>query len=96
MDRVAVFVDAGYLFAQGSILLAGRKLTRGEIRLEHEKAIENLALFAERVSGVKLLRVYWYDGTSVGPTPQHHTLAYLPSVKVRLGFVNSVGEQKGV
>ncbi|MFL5384306.1 MAG: NYN domain-containing protein [Longimicrobiaceae bacterium] len=96
MDRVAVFVDAGYLFAQGSILLAGRKLTRGEIRLEHEKAIENLALFAERVSGVKLLRVYWYDGTSVGPTPQHHTLAYLPNVKVRLGFVNSVGEQKGV
>ena len=28
MDRVAVFVDAGYLFAQGSALLAGRKLPR--------------------------------------------------------------------
>lgn len=26
MDRVAVFIDAGYLFAQGSLLLAGRKL----------------------------------------------------------------------
>jgi hypothetical protein len=25
MDRVAVFVDAGYLFAQGSIALVGQK-----------------------------------------------------------------------
>ena len=31
MDRVAVFVDAGYLFAQGSIELCGTKLARGEI-----------------------------------------------------------------
>jgi hypothetical protein len=48
------------------------------------------------VSGVPLLRVYWYDGTSTGPTAQHLTLAHLQNVKVRLGFVNSVGEQKGV
>jgi hypothetical protein len=42
------------------------------------------------------LRIYWYDGTSTGPTSQHIALAYLEEVKVRLGFVNSVGEQKGV
>lgn len=40
--------------------------------------------------------MYWYDGTSTGPTAQHLTLAHLNDVKVRLGFVNSVGEQKGV
>lgn len=34
MDRVAVFVDAGYVFAQGSVLLAGKKLPRGEIALD--------------------------------------------------------------
>jgi uncharacterized LabA/DUF88 family protein len=96
MDRVAVFVDAGYLFAQGSILLSGQKLPRGEMRLDYERVVEHIEQFAERVSGAKLLRIYWYDGTSTGPTPQHLALAYLAKVKVRLGFVNSVGEQKGV
>lgn len=96
MDRVAVFVDAGYLFAQGSVLLAGRKLTRSEIAIEHDKAIGALTSFATKVSNLPLLRVYWYDGTSTGPSSQHITLANLPGVKVRLGFVNSVGEQKGV
>jgi uncharacterized LabA/DUF88 family protein len=93
---VAVLVDAGYVFAQGSILLAGRRLPRGEIALDHSAAVRAFAEFAERVSGARLLRVYWYDGTSTGPTAQHLTLAHLDNVKVRLGFVNSVGEQKGV
>lgn len=96
MDRVAVFVDAGYLFAQGSTLLAGRKLQRAEVHIAHESAIKAFRAFAQKVSGVPLLRVYWYDGTSTGPTAQHLTLAHLQDVKVRLGFVNSVGEQKGV
>ncbi len=97
MDRVAVFIDAGYLFAQGSALLGkSGKRPRGEVILDHQQAIGFFQSFAERVSGVRLLRVYWYDGTRVGPTPQHSTLAYLDNVKVRLGFINSVGEQKGV
>ena len=96
MDRVAVFVDAGYVFAQGSLLLAGRKLPRADIGLAHDEAVKAFGDFAARISGVPLLRVYWYDGTSTGPTAQHLTLAHLQDVKVRLGFVNSVGEQKGV
>lgn len=97
MRRVAVFVDAGYLFAQGSTLLAGSKLQRGEIRLDCVKVCEALAAFAGRTaSGCSLLRIYWYDGTSTGPTAQHTTLAFQPNLKLRLGFVNSVGEQKGV
>jgi uncharacterized LabA/DUF88 family protein len=96
MDRVAVFVDAGYVFAQGSLLLTGRKLPRSEVTLAHEEAVKAFGGFGTRVSGVPLLRVYWYDGTSTGPTAQHLTLAHLQDVKVRLGFVNSVGEQKGV
>jgi hypothetical protein len=96
MDRVAVFVDAGYVFAQGSVLLDGRKRPRSEVTLDHETAIQVIADFATATAQVPLLRVYWYDGTSTGPTPQHLTLAHLQNVKVRLGFVNSVGEQKGV
>ena len=96
VDRVAVFVDAGYLFAQGSKALCGRKLARGTVSIDHQAAIDSLANLAEEVSGMPLLRIYWYDGTSTGPTAQHNTIADLPRTKVRLGFVNSVGQQKGV
>ncbi len=96
VNRIAVFVDAGYLFAQGSVELHGEKLTRGELRLNHEAVVAKLQAFAEQVSGLPLLRIYWYDGTSQGPTSQHITLAGQTNVKIRLGFVNSVGQQKGV
>ena len=96
MDRTAVFVDAGYLFAQGSIELCGKKLPRGEITLNHIALTSTLKAFAENASGLPLLRIYWYDGTSQGPTSQHITLAGQADVKVRLGFVNSQGQQKGV
>lgn len=89
-------MDAGYLFAQGAVLLAGRKLRRGEVTLDHAEAVRALSAFATMISNAELLRVYWYDGTSSGPTAQHLTLAHLPNVKVRLGLVNSFGEQKGV
>ena len=96
MDRVAVFVDAGYLFAQGAIEMFGKKLKRGEMILDHGAVTANLRTFAETHSNLRLLRIYWYDGTSQGPSPQHITLAELADVKVRLGFVNSSGQQKGV
>jgi hypothetical protein len=96
MDRVAVFVDAGYLFAQGSALLSGQKRQRGDTTLDAAGVVASLKDFAEGTAGLPLLRIYWYDGTSVGPTVQHVTIAHMPTVKLRLGFVNSVGEQKGV
>lgn len=96
MERVAVFVDAGYLFAQGSVELCGVKLKRGEIRLDHKAVVAKLKAFAEDISKLPLLRLYWYDGTSQGPTSEHITLAGQADIKVRLGFVNSRGEQKGV
>lgn len=96
MDRVAVFGDAGYLFAQGSIELCGTKLARGEINLNHDAVTAKLKTFAEATSKLPLLRIYWYDGTAQGPTSQHIALAGQTNVKVRLGFVNSQGQQKGV
>ena len=35
MDRVVVFVNAGYLFAQGSKEFCGARLPRGSIGLNH-------------------------------------------------------------
>ena len=96
MDRVAVFVDAGYLFAEGSAALYGRKLKRGQLMLDPEAATAALTDFAERVSGLSLLRIYWYDGTRRRPTRQQDLLGEHPGVKVRLGLVTPGGHQKGV
>ena len=97
MDYVAVFVDAGYLFAQGSRVLTRTKLQRGEMRLNVDGVVRALADVAARASReLRLLRIYWYDGTSGEPSHQHRTLARHAHVKVRLGIVNRQGQQKGV
>lgn len=96
MDRVAIFVDAGYIFATGAILLFGQKLTRGQLNLDIPTTVEFLAKFAVEKANLPLLRIYWYDGTGSGPTTVHLALAHTNNVKVRLGIVNLQGEQKGV
>ena len=50
MGYVAVFVDAGYLFAQGSRVLTGTKLQRGEMRLNVDGVVRALADVAARAS----------------------------------------------
>ena len=47
-------------------------------------------------AGVTLLRIYWYDGAWSGPTTEHLNLANTENVKLRLGTINSAGEQKEV
>ena len=61
MDRVAVFVDAGYLFAQGATALTGTKKERHFTRLNSEKLLRALrSVVNERSGHGDLLRVYWY------------------------------------
>lgn len=96
MGRTAVFVDAGYLFAAGSKLIADEKLARSELNLDYDALLKLLRDLVTQVTNLPLLRIYWYDGTAMGPTPQQLALAYRPSVKLRLGFVNQQGHQKGV
>jgi len=96
MDRAAVFVDAGYLFAAGSMLIANEKLPRAQLDLDHDAILDLLESLTTELTGLPLLRIYWYDGALTGPTPQHLALAYRPNVKLRLGFLNQQGQQKGV
>ena len=42
MQQVAVFVDAGYLFAASSALLTGSKQPRTDVKLHAEQAIKEL------------------------------------------------------
>jgi uncharacterized LabA/DUF88 family protein len=98
MGRVAVFVDAGYLFAQGSEVLNGAKVVRTRIVLDEARAVGLLSEFAEaRLGPGSLLRIYWYDaspGKSVNAG--HIRLGQLDNVKMRLGVINAYNEQKGV
>ncbi len=99
MDRCAVFVDAGYLFAQGSVAIAGIKKQRSELLLDATTAVDELIAFAcTKAAECRILRVYWYDGAIGGfrPTSDQALVANLDDVKLRLGFINSHGQQKGV
>lgn len=91
-----MFVDAGYLFAAGTKELFGEQLKREDVSLNYVAVEEKLRLAAEEHSKLDLLRIYWYDGAYLHPTTQHTELARLSNVKVRLGLINSRGEQKGV
>lgn len=99
MLQTAVFVDAGYLFAAGSALLWGEKKPRHTVTLDANMIVESLAETASKVEkNARLLRIYWYDGISPnrGPSPEQSALAQSSNVKLRLGFLNSQGQQKGV
>lgn len=97
MERVAVFVDAGYLFAQGATNIAKGKVSRSQLSLNAAEVINQLKTLAQtQSSGRTLLRVYWYDGAKSGPTVEQIALADMNDVKVRLGTINSAGQQKGV
>lgn len=99
MTRIAVFVDAGYLFAQGSTALTGSKQPRSLLVINETAAIAELsAVAASRSPGAALLRVYWYDGISLykGLSTEQARVAEAENVKIRFGFMNSAGQQKGV
>jgi uncharacterized LabA/DUF88 family protein len=99
MQQVAVFVYAGYLFAASSALLTGSKQPRHEVKLHPEQAIKELIEAAAKAApDVRLLRIYWYDGIKPfqGPSPTQTSLSQQPNLKLRLGFINSFGQQKGV
>lgn len=93
MDRAAVFVDAGYVFAEGSKLIAGQKLTRSQLLLDYDVLLQLLGELTATLSGLPLLRVYWYDGASSGPSPAQVALSYRANVKLRLGAVDAAGQQ---
>lgn len=98
MARVAVFIDSGYLFAAGSVSIVGQMLPRNSLVLREIETIEKFrATVREKTANATLLRIYWYDGApSTGPSAVQQSLADMDDVKLRLGTINSSGQQKGV
>lgn len=104
MRRVAVFVDAGYLWVQllhivhGSTFAHGKIPSRSSVSIDYPRMREGLiAQVATQFPGINLLRIYWYDGPGPhGKTPGHNSIEELDDVKLRLGTRNGVGDQKAV
>ena len=97
MDRVAILVDVGYVCTGGAFVLEKRECLRSEIRTDIEALFKLLETKCQQVSGLQLLRVYWYDGSIGGKMTTEQTLAgQRNNVKLRLGIVNGLGEQKEV
>ena len=95
MDRCAIFVDAGYLLAEGGRLTC-RTTSRPAFNCDFRSLTSSLDEWVRKHSGMSALRMYWYDGAARGiPTVDHELIGGFPYVKVRLGRVIH-GEQKGV
>lgn len=99
MGRLAIFVDAGYLWVQTALTLFGDpKTSRKDITLDYEELRGQLLSYAKNdFPDSSLLRVYWYDGPDKSGMPHcHKEIVELDDFKLRLGTRNSVGQQKGV
>jgi len=95
VDRCALFVDAGYVLADGAMAVHGTR-RRESVSWDYAGLTQFLAGLASERSGLPLLRCYWYEATVEGrPTEEHDTLADLPGVKLRLARMRP-GRREGV
>jgi len=99
MNRIAVFVDAGYFWAQAAQVVHGGKNVRDSVVVDYAALREQvLAEAAAQFPYAELLRVYWYDGPGAngGKAHSHVAIDDLDDFKLRLGTRNTYGDQKAV
>ncbi len=95
MDRCALFVDAGYVLADGAMAVHGTR-QRGSVAWDHAGLVKLLTGLARDRTGLPVLRCYWYEATVEGRrSSEHETLADLPGLKLRLGRIRP-GRREGV
>lgn len=95
MDRCALFVDAGYLLADGAMAVHGTR-HRDTVSWDFGGLLQLLGNLARERTGLPLLRCYWYEATVEGRrSPEHDALADLPGLKLRLGRIRP-GRREGV
>ena len=95
MDRCALFVDAGYLLADGAMAVHGTR-HREAVSWDYPGLLQFLTTLSRERTGLPLLRCYWYEATVEGRrTPEHDVLADIPGLKLRLGRIRP-GRREGV
>lgn len=94
--RYAVLVDAGYFYAALATRISGSSY-RAAVKVNEERIIARILEQVEAECGASLLRVLWYDGGKDGmPDSDQRRIGNLNGVKLRMGRINTFGEQKGV
>jgi hypothetical protein len=95
VDRCALFVDAGYVLADGAMAVHGTR--RGEsVSWDYEGLLQLLSSLARERSGLPVLRCYWYEATVDGRrTAEQDTLADVPGIKLRVAKIRP-GRREGV
>ncbi|HLU71572.1 MAG TPA: NYN domain-containing protein [Nonomuraea sp.] len=95
MDRCALFVDAGYLLADGAMAVHGTR-HRESVSWDYPGLLQLISGLARERTGLPLLRCYWYEATIEGRrTPDHDVLADIPGLKLRLSRIRP-GRREGV
>ncbi|MEU4231323.1 NYN domain-containing protein [Nonomuraea sp. NPDC026600] len=95
MDRCALFVDAGYLLADGAMAVHGTR-HREAVAWDYPGLLQLMSSLSRERTGLPLLRCYWYEATVEGRrTPEHDVLADIPGLKLRLSRIRP-GRREGV
>lgn len=95
-SHCALYVDAGYLLSSAATRITGTSLRAG-IHVDYSSLLDSLTDQAQTLSGLPVLRIYWYDSARDGvPDAQQGRIGELDRVKLRLGRFGMDGQQKGV
>src|ERR1700735_3729237 len=95
VDRCALFVDAGYVLADGAMAVHGTR-QRDSVSWDYAGLVKLLTGVSRDRTGLPILRCYWYEATVEGRrSSEHNALADLPGVKLRMGRMRP-GRREGV
>jgi hypothetical protein len=95
VDRCALFVDAGYVLADGAMAVHGTR-HRDSVSWDYSGLLKFLSGLSSDRSGLPVLRCYWYEAAAEGHrTSEHEALADVPGLKLRLGRMRP-GRREGV
>jgi NYN domain len=95
VDRCALFVDAGYVLADGAMAVHGTR-QRDSVSWDYAGLVKLLTGLSRDRTGLPVLRCYWYEATVEGRrSSEHNALADLPGIKLRLGRMRP-GRREGV
>jgi len=95
VDRCALFVDAGYVLADGAMAVHGTR-RRESVSWDYAGLLQLFGNLAMERTRLPLLRCYWYEATVEGRrSVDHDALADLPGVKLRVAKKRP-GRREGV
>ncbi|MBV2364913.1 NYN domain-containing protein [Streptomonospora nanhaiensis] len=95
MDRCALFVDAGYLLADGAMAVHGTR-NRDSVSWDYAGLVQLLNEVARDRTQLPLLRCYWYEATADGRrTQEQDGIADIPGIKFRAARIRP-GRREGV